>query len=58
MPFVSNRMYYSQVQALVEYYLPMARKLAVRVAGTYTLDGRNVGQSTLFTAGFLYIFHF
>jgi len=58
MPFVSNRMNYSQVQALVEYYLPWARKLAVRVAGTYTLDGRNVGQSTLFTAGFLYIFHF
>jgi outer membrane putative beta-barrel porin/alpha-amylase len=58
MPFVSNKMNYSKVDALVMYYLPKTRGLAVRVAGRYTVDGRNVGQATTFTAGLLYTFHF
>jgi hypothetical protein len=58
MPFVSNRMNVSKVDALVMYYLPVLKNLAVRVSGTYAVNGRNVGQATTFTAGLLYIFHF
>jgi hypothetical protein len=58
MPFVSNRMNFSKVNALVMYYLPSPKDLAVRIAGTYTVDGRNVGQATTFTAGLLYTFRF
>jgi hypothetical protein len=58
MPFVSNRMNVSRLDAVVMYYLPMAKDLAVRVSGMYALGGRNVGQSTAFTAGLLYTFKF
>jgi hypothetical protein len=54
MPFVSNRMNFSKVDALVMYSLPKLRKLALRAAAAYTLDGRNVGQATTLTAGLLY----
>lgn len=57
-PFVSNKMNFSKVDALVMYYLPKAKNLALRVSGTYTVDGRNVGQATTVTAGLLYTFHF
>jgi hypothetical protein len=57
-PFVSNRMNYSKVDALVTYDLPMAKSLAVRAAGSYIVRGRNVGQATTVTAGLLYTFHF
>ncbi|MGE0455595.1 MAG: hypothetical protein AB7O37_14170 [Vicinamibacteria bacterium] len=58
MPFVSNKMNYSQLSALVEWYLPPIERLAIQVSGAYTFDGRNVGQSTVLTAGFLYVFSF
>jgi hypothetical protein len=58
MPFVSNRMNVQKVEALAMYYLPTPKKLAVRLAANYTLDGRNVGQSTTITAGLFYIFNF
>jgi hypothetical protein len=58
MPFVSNRMNFSKVDALVMYYLPHVRNLALRAAGTYTVDGRNVGQASTFTGGLLYTLHF
>ena len=58
MPFVSNRMNVQKVEALAMYYLPTPKKLAVRLAANYTLDGRNVGQSTTITAGLFYIFDF
>lgn len=57
-PFISNRMNYKQVDALVEYYLPQLKNLALRATFAYTLDGRNVGQSTTVGAGFLYVFNF
>lgn len=58
-PFVSNRMNFSKLDALVMYSLPSKWKdLAVRVAATYTVSGRNVGQATTLTAGVLYTFHF
>lgn len=58
MPFVSNRMNVSKLDALVMYYLPAPKKLAVRAALAYALDGRNVGQATTVTAGLLYTFTF
>ena len=53
-PFVSNRMDASRLDALVMYYLPKPRNLALRLGATYTLEGRNVGQSTTLVAGLLY----
>ena len=58
MPFVSNRMNASRVDASVLYYLPRFRDLGLRLAGTRTLSGRNVGRSTTLSAGLLYVFHF
>jgi hypothetical protein len=58
MPFISSRMDFSKVDALVMYSLPKARNLAVRVVGAYTVSGRNVGQATALTAGLLYTFRF
>lgn len=57
-PFVSNRMNFQRVEALAMVHLPTPKNLAVRVAGTYAVNGRNVGQATTFTAGLLYTFHF
>ena len=47
-----------RVEALAMVHLPTPKNLAVRVAGTYAVNGRNVGQATTFTAGLLYTFHF
>ena len=58
MPFVSNRMNFQKVGALVMYYLPVPKGLAVRASYSYTIDGRNVGQSSTYLAGILYTFHF
>lgn len=58
MPFVSNRMNFIKTGALVMYYPPFIKNLAVRGATTVTLDGRNVGKSTTFLVGALYTFHF
>jgi hypothetical protein len=54
MPFVSNKMNYSKVGAMVLYYLPFPKMLAVRAAGSYTVAGRNVGQTTSVSLGLLY----
>ena len=43
---------------MVMYTCPGPTNLAVRVAATYTVTGRNVGQSTTVVAGLLYTFHF
>ena len=56
MPFVSNRMNYSKVGALVMYYLPWPKYLAARAAVNYTVAGRNVGQSTTVMGGLMYTF--
>ena len=57
-PFVSNKMNFSKLDALVMYSVPSRRDLALRLEAAYTLDGRNVGQATTLTAGLLYTFHF
>ncbi len=56
MPFPSNRMVATRIEALVMYTIPKA--MAVRVAAAYTVDGRNVGKATTLTAGLLYTLHF
>jgi hypothetical protein len=58
MPFVSNRMNFSKVDAVVMYPVPKVRNLAARVAASYTVSGRNVGQATTLTAGLLYTVRF
>jgi hypothetical protein len=58
MPFVSNRMNASRVDALAMYYLQKPKNLAVRLGTTYAVSGRNVGQSTTFLAGLLYTVKF
>jgi hypothetical protein len=58
MPFVSNRMNSSRVDALAMYYVPKPKNLVVRLGATYTVSGRNVGQSTTLVAGLLYTFKF
>jgi hypothetical protein len=58
MPFVSNRMNYSKINALIMYYLPKPRGLALRGAYTTTVSGRNVGKSNTLLAGVLYTIHF
>ncbi|MBT1704771.1 transporter [Chryseosolibacter indicus] len=58
MPFVSNRMNFSKVGALVMYYLPKPKGLALRGSYTTTVAGRNVGQSNTFMGGALYTIHF
>jgi hypothetical protein len=58
MPFVSNRMNAARVGALVMYYLPFHRNLALRGMVNQTVYGRNVGQTTTLLAGALYTLHF
>jgi hypothetical protein len=58
MPFVSNKMDVSRLEAMVMYTLPRPSDLAVRAHVTKTLTGRNVGDSTAFGAGLMYTFRF
>jgi hypothetical protein len=60
MPFVSNRMNYSNVGGMVMYPLPFLdpRNLAFKFQFDYTVDGRNVGQAKTFTTGLLFTFNF
>ena len=58
MPFVSNRMNMSRVEFLTMYYLPKARRLALRASISRTIAGRNVGESTTVLGGILYTFKF
>jgi hypothetical protein len=58
MPFVSNKMNLSRVDALVKYTLPWVRGLQLQVAAARIVSGRNVGQGTTLSAGFLYTIGF
>ncbi|HEY8936384.1 MAG TPA: hypothetical protein VIM65_14220 [Cyclobacteriaceae bacterium] len=58
MPFVSNQMNFSKVGALVMYYLPYPKYLAVRATASYTIAGRNVGQTTSIMGGLMYTIFF
>ncbi len=56
--FVSNKMNFSRVGAMVVYALPRPTNLAVRVEAARILDGRNVGKTTTVMAGLQYTLHF
>ena len=56
MPFVSNRMNFSQVGAMALYAIPKLRRMEVKFAFAYTVDGRNVGQGTTFMTALQYRF--
>jgi hypothetical protein len=58
MPFVSNRMNVSRLDALAEYYLLSSKSLGLRIGASYAVSGRNVGQSTTLLTGVTYIFRF
>jgi hypothetical protein len=56
MPFVSNRMNFSKVGGQLMAPLPKLENLVVQLGYAYTIDGRNVGQSSTVTAGLLFQF--
>jgi hypothetical protein len=58
MPFVSNRMDYSRLEATAQYWTGKGRNLGVQLGAAYTVDGRNVGRATTLLAGLLYTIHF
>jgi hypothetical protein len=58
MPFVSNRMNMSRLDAMALYYFREPTGLGVKLGAAYTLAGRNVGQSTTLNAGLMYVFSF
>jgi hypothetical protein len=57
-PFVSNRFNASRIGAVVAYSLPVLKGLALRGGASTTVAGRNVGDSTALTGGFLYTLNF
>ncbi len=54
MPFASNQMNYSKVGASLLWKVPFVASLTARAWGSYTVAGRNVGQSTTVMAGLMY----
>jgi hypothetical protein len=55
-PFVSNRMNYSKVAGELMVPIPRVRAVQFQLAYAYTIDGRNVGQSSTITTGLSYRF--
>ncbi len=53
MPFVSNRMNFTRLDARVQYTLPKLPGVVLHAGGSRILDGRNVGQSTGAMVGLL-----
>jgi hypothetical protein len=58
MPFVSNRMDFTRFDASAMYALTVPKDVMIRLGVGQILSGRNVGQSTTFTSGLFYAFHF
>jgi hypothetical protein len=58
MPFPSNRMNWATAGALFKYSFDSVSGLELTAGGNYVVKGRNVGQSTDFFGGVLYIFDF
>lgn len=53
MPFVSNRMNFTRLDARVQYTIPKLPGVILHAGAGRVLDGRNVGQSTSVLAGLL-----
>jgi hypothetical protein len=57
MPFVSNRMNFRAAGFEAVYPIPHLRQLQYWLAYRNIFDGRNVGQASTFTTGFMYTLH-
>ena len=57
MPFVSDRMDFTRVGGELRYAVNRPGNMWLRLGVAHVLDGRNVGQSTTLTSGFMYAFH-
>lgn len=58
MPFPSNKMNSTAVGLNLKYTLKAIKQLSLTGGGSYTVAGRNVGQSTNFNIGIFYILNF
>lgn len=58
MGFPSNRMIFRRIGGFGQYYFPFEPDLSVFASTAYVLDGRNAGQSLIFTGGVTYVFDF
>jgi len=58
MPFPGNTMNWTTAGGLVKYSFDTVSGLELTAGGNYVLKGRNVGQSTNFFGGILYLFDF
>lgn len=56
MPFVSNRMNFTRLQARAMYTVPGLSGFGVQAGAARTLSGRNVGRSTALSGGVTYAF--
>jgi hypothetical protein len=57
MPFPSNNMDWTSLGVNVKYNIKKVPGLSLVGGSNYVLDGRNVGQSTMFNGGVFYILH-
>ncbi len=55
-PYPCNRMSFTKVGVAGKYNLKQIANLSINASFGYTLDGRNTGQSTSYSAGVQYIF--
>ena len=58
MPFMSNRMNFTKIAAMMMYGLTVPTDLAVQFGVSRILNGRNVGQATGISAGVFHTFRF
>lgn len=58
MPFPSNKMNATKAGVNVKYSFTSVKGLELTGGSSYVLAGRNMGQSTMFNAGVLYIIYF
>lgn len=58
MPFPSNRMDNTSAGAYVKYTIKSHTNLSLLGSANFTVAGRNVGQSTTYSAGIFYAFYF
>jgi hypothetical protein len=55
MPFASNQMNMTSVGGHVKYFFPFLPNLAVVADADFTIAGRNVGQSQMYSGGLYYV---
>jgi hypothetical protein len=58
MPFVSNQMNMTSVGGHVKYFFPFLPNLALVADADFTVAGRNVGQSQMYSGGLYYVVSF